>query len=104
MIHYFCYGVEPLPDHPKFYDVQAGCAHVFLRGDDTAAIELVAQSMLTERRWKIQRLHSAHAGDESTLAALPPETQLHIQLHGYCIEFVCYETGGGPEEAGHPFE
>ena len=105
MIHYFCFTIEPLPSHPRFSDVQAGWAHVFLRTDDgDAESEAKARTMVEDRKWKIQKLQICRHSGEDSLALSPPEAQLALMVRDHHIEFAVYERGGGPAEPGHPFE
>ena len=101
-LHFFSFGVEPLPTHPNFWQVQAGFAHILLRRDSEDT-EAEARAMIEACQWKIQNLHTSCVTDESRLDLLPPEAQLALRVRDHYLEFVAYETGGGSEEPENPF-
>ena len=103
MIHYFCFGIEPTAEHPKSAEIQAGWAHVHLMGQAEGAQEK-AQLRVESASWRIQKLHVARATDESNLPMLPIEIQRRLLDRGISLEVAVYRKGGGPEQAGDPFE
>ncbi|MGA3171965.1 MAG: hypothetical protein ABSE62_13240 [Chthoniobacteraceae bacterium] len=102
MIHYFCFGIEPAPDNPKFAEIQAGWAHVHLMGV-IERTEEKARSMVESASWLIQSVKIAGSFDESHLPVLPPEIQRRLLDKGVSLEVAVYPRGSGPEEAGDPF-
>jgi hypothetical protein len=102
MVHYFCFAVEPTKDNPKFWDVQAGWAHVFILGN-SAELLGEARAMVEAEKWTIQTLQTVVATEESQLHTLPIYTQQQLRQNGRCVEFEAYGTGLGPDQAGNPF-
>ena len=102
VIYYFCFGVEPTKEHPEFWRVQAGWAHVFFRRPE-GNYEQEARAMVEAMKWTIQTLQIARATDESHLAALPQDIQQALRQKDDYVEFSAYETGGGSDQAGNPF-
>jgi hypothetical protein len=102
MLHYFCFGVEPAKDHPKFWELQTGDAHIVIR-TDREDCENQARAMIERAHWKIQKLHTSLVNDESHLSSLPPEAQEALRHSDTYFEVVACPTGTGSDEPENPF-
>ena len=97
-MHFYCFSVEPLPDHPNFFDIQAAWAFAFFR-DDVDEGEQIARKYLDHHKWKINSLQDARILPPERFDLLPPETQEGLRLDQLHVEIHGYETGGGAEIA-----
>jgi hypothetical protein len=93
---YFCFAVEPLPEHPKFYGVQAGYGHVIFR-DEPQDAEQQARDYFAQHHWKITTLQDARQIPPERYSVMPSEAQAALRIRPMYVEIAAYETGGGPE-------
>ena len=94
MLHYFCFGVKPAQEHPKFWELQAGDAHIVIRADDKYC-EDQARAIIERAQWKIQKLLTSLARDEAYLSLLPSEAQEALRRGDHYFEVGVYPTGNG---------
>jgi len=98
---YFCFSVEPKPTHPHYYEVQAGWAHVVIKDDQDA--EAAARAELDRLDLVVQSLTTVERLSPEQERLLPPEARRALRASPIYVEVACYETGGGPEQAGELF-
>lgn len=95
-MHLYIFAVEPLPTHPRFYEVEAGTAHVFLR-DDLPEGESVARAYLEKHHMQTNKLEDARLILPEHHELMPIEAREALRHHPIYVEICAYETGGGPE-------
>jgi hypothetical protein len=95
-MQFFIFRVEPSVRHPRFYELEAGLAHVFLR-DDCPEGESVARAYLLRHHLEPKELEAACVIPPSHHGRLPKEAREALSLHPIYAEICLYETGGGKE-------
>src|SRR5689334_6955409 len=93
---YYCFAVEPTPEHPKFYEVQAGWAHVIFRQEPDDA-ERWARDYFARHHWDVKAVLDARLIPPERYDKIPTEAQEVLRFHRTCVWIDAYETGGGPE-------
>lgn len=101
MLHAFIFGVEPLPEHPNFYEMQSGWAMVCLFACDDS--ESIAREYLKRKKFKILELQTAREVSPDKYSLMPSGAIDSLQRFPIYSEICGYETGGGPEEPGRLF-
>ena len=96
---YFCFSVEPKPQHAQYYEIQAGWAHVVVKDDQ----EATARAELDRLDLAVQSLTSVEHLSPEQERLLPPDTRRALRTSPIYVDVCCYETGGGPEQAGELF-
>lgn len=100
-MHLYIVAIEPRPDHPKYWQIQAGAMVIIREERDDS--EDRACLYLESLGYMIQEVQNALSLAPEHLDKLPPLAVQALQSELIWCEIIAYETGGGPERPDRLF-
>jgi hypothetical protein len=98
VLHVHQFSVEPLPSHPKFWEVEAGWATVTLRAADDS--EQTARDYLAKHHMKPTKLLWSREVPPEQYPLLPRGTLESLQRFPIHCYIAAYEVGGASQSPG----